>query len=115
MVPALTRGKAASKENVEELFGGDVRLEVSVEGAVVAVAGLPGRTRGYRLISILIVLLPLLRVAQHCVRVPYCCLGRRKERGRLVLIKAKTKVQKGFFFINLSQRLSLLFCSAHCE
>lgn len=70
----FTCGKSSTKENVEEFFGGNVRLEVSVEVSVVSVAtlgGLLGRVGGCRLFSVLIVLLPLLRIAQHCVCITY--------------------------------------------
>lgn len=65
----LTRGKTTPKEHVEEVLGGDVSLEAAVEvGVAVPVAG------GVEfLVSKLVVLLPLLRVAQHRVRVPDGC------------------------------------------
>lgn len=65
----LTRRKTTPKEHVEEVLGGDVGLEATVEvGVAVSVAG------GVEfLVSELLVLLPLLRVAQHRVRVPDGC------------------------------------------
>lgn len=68
--------KPSSKENVEELLGGNVGFEVSVEGPVVTRAtatGLFGGAESCRLISVLVVLLPLLGVAQHGVGVADCC------------------------------------------
>lgn len=68
--------KPSSKENVEELLWGNVGLEISVEGSIVTrvtAAGVFGRAECCRLISVLIVLLPLLRVAQHRVRVADRC------------------------------------------
>lgn len=80
----LTCGKPSSKEDVEELLGGNVSLKVSVEASVVSmatVAGVLGCIRSCGLISVLIILLPLLWIAQHCVRIAYCCSERRETFG----------------------------------
>lgn len=65
----LTRRKTSPKEHVEEVLGGDVGLEAAVEvGVAVSVA------RGVEfLVPELVVLLPLLGVAQHRVRIPDGC------------------------------------------
>lgn len=71
-----TCGKPSPEENVEELLGGNVGFEVSVEGPIVtraAASGLFGGAERCRLISVLVVLLPLLGVAQHGVSVADCC------------------------------------------
>lgn len=65
----LTRRKTTPKEHVEEVLGGDVSLEAAVEVRVAV--SVPGRVQ--LLVSELVVLLPLLRVAQHRVRVPDGC------------------------------------------
>lgn len=75
MAHLLTCRKPSSKENVEELLRGNVGLKVSVEAPVVSMATVTGVlrcVRGCRLISILVVLLPLLWVAQYCVSIAYC-------------------------------------------
>lgn len=71
--------KPSSEENVEELLWGNVGLKVSVEVSVVSratVALVLGCTGVRRLISVLIILLPLLRIAQDCIRIAYCCWER---------------------------------------
>lgn len=88
--PCPTCRKPSSKENVEELLWGNVGLEISVEGPTeprASAAGLFSRAKSCRLLSALIVLLPLLGVAQHGVRVADCCgrwLGTRQRRFRLI-------------------------------
>ncbi len=80
----LTCGKPSSEENVEEFLWRNVSLEVSVEGSVVsvaAVAGVLGCIWSCSLISILIVLLPLLWITQHCVCITNCCWERMETFG----------------------------------
>lgn len=71
----LTRRKTTPKEHVEEVLRGDVSLEAAVEvGVAVSVAG------GVEfLVPELVVLLPLLGVAQHGVRVPDGCSTDKEE------------------------------------
>lgn len=80
----LTCGKPSSKENVEEFLWGNVSLKVSVEASVVSratVTGVLGCIRCCWLISVLIILLPLLGIAQHCICIAYCCWERRETFG----------------------------------
>lgn len=104
--------KPPPKENVEELLGGNVGFEVSVEGPVVTgatAAGLFGRAERCRLISVLVVLLPLLGVAQHGVGVADRCgeEGRvrspRRFRGRAerrALVPLNASVAPGAKFLS---------------
>lgn len=61
----LTRRKATTKEHVEEVFRGDVGLKATVEVPMpMAVTGCLALV-----ITELVILLPLLRVAKYCI----CC------------------------------------------
>lgn len=62
-VGGLTRWEATAKEHVEEVFGGDVSLEAAVE--VPVPVAMPGCLA--LVITELVILLPLLRVAEYCV------------------------------------------------
>lgn len=80
--------KPPPEENVEELLGGNVGFEVSVEGPIVTgatAAGLFGRAERCRLISVLVVLLPLLGVAQHGVGVADCFERVRRSRSEVLV------------------------------
>lgn len=93
--PPPTCRKPSSKENVEELLWGNVSLEISVEGSIVArvsAAGVFGCAESCRLVSVLIVLLPLLGVAQHGVRVADCCGRRLGTRQALTKIQAESSL-----------------------
>lgn len=79
-----TCGKPSSKEDVEEFLWGNVSLKVSVEASVVSratVAGVLGCVRSCWLISVLIILLPLLWITQHCICITYCCWEREGMFG----------------------------------
>lgn len=61
----LTGGESTPEEHVEEVLRGDVRLEAAVE--VCVTVSVPSGVE--LLVPVLVVLLPLLRVAQHRVGV----------------------------------------------
>lgn len=93
--------KPSSKENVEELLGGNVGFEVSVEGAIVTratAAGLFGRAEGCRLISVLVVLLPLLGVAQHGVGVADGCGEASRDTSDLCIEAAPRRAARAGTF-----------------
>lgn len=61
----LTGGESTPEEHVEEVLGGDVGLKAAVE--VCVTVSVPSGVE--LLVPVLVVLLPLLRVAQHRVGV----------------------------------------------
>jgi len=80
----LTRGKTTTKEHIEEVLGGDVCLKAAVE--VRMSVSVPSRVE--LLVSELVILLPLLWVAQHRICVTDGCNMDNKEAISLFLLAA---------------------------